>query len=402
MDSRPASTPRANHHILVCDDAATVRAMMSALLGKHYFVHLTSTAEEALALAPAVAPDLVISDLLLPGMSGAELIQRLRAVPALEDVPMILLTAVGESDARATGLEAGADDYLVKPIRERELLARVASLLRLRRTLLALSSRSRELEEANAALRSAQDRLLRTERLAALGTLAASLAHDINNPLSLVASGASALLAITEDATRLAQPPDLDRFQTLLGELHAVASEVADGTARLQGIGRDLRLFGAGEHSPAETVRAEDAARSAISIASARASASRLTSIDVTVTGAPEVDAPAHLVTLALLSILDRAVLAAGPTGRVQVEIGPAGASTAIRIRDDGPPIPTALLPRVFEPFVLIPPAQHTAGLGLSVAAGIVQGLGGHIDVDAALLRGASFTVVLPAPARSR
>lgn len=381
--------------ILVCDDSPTIRSMMAALLGRAYTLRLAATAEEALELAPAFSPDLVISDLILPGMSGRDLIQRLRAIPAFEEVPMILLTAVGESEARADGLEAGADDYLVKPIRERELRARVSSLLRLRRTLLALSLRSRELEESNGALRTAQDRLVRAERLAALGSLAAALAHDINNPLSLVTSGASALVTIAEDAMRLPVPVEGERFMTLMDEMHTVASEVVEGSRRLQGVGQDLRLFGSGDAALAGRVRAEDAVRSAVSLATARARGAA-PELEVIVAASPEVEAPPHLVALALLAILDRAVASAGPTGHVRVEVGLRHGSAEFSVRDDGPPISTTMLPRVFEPFVRLHPSHPSAGLGLSVAAGIVQGLGGHIDVEGGLESGACFRVLLP------
>ena len=381
--------------ILVCDDSATVRSMMAALLGRTYALHLTATAEEALEVAPTFSPDLVISDLILPGMSGRDLIQRLRAIPAFEEVPMILLTAVGESEARADGLEAGADDYLVKPIRERELRARVASLLRLRRTLLALSLRSRELEEANGALRAAQDRLVRAERLAALGSLAAALAHDINNPLSLVTSGASALVTISEDAMRLPVPVEGERFLTLMDEMHTVAGEVVEGSRRLQGVGQDLRLFGSSDGGLAERVRAEDAARSAVSLATARARGAA-PALEVVVSASPEVEAPPHLVALVLLAILDRAVASAGPAGHVRVDVGLRHGSAEFAVRDDGAPIPTSMLPRVFEPFVRLQPSHQSVGLGLSVAAGIVQGLGGHVDVESGLTSGACFRVLLP------
>jgi len=368
---------------------------MASLLGRTYDVQLTASAEEALERAPEFSPDLVITDLLLPGMSGRDLIRRLRAIPAFEEVPMILLTAVGESDARADGLEAGADDYLVKPIRERELRARVASLLRLRRTLLALSLRSRELEDANTALKATQERLLRSERLAALGSLAAALAHDINNPLSLVASGSAALASIAEDAMGGTGPIDRDRFRTLMDEVRTVATEVVEGSRRLQAVGRDLRLFGAGDTTAAAPVGAEDAVRTAVALASAGAEA-HPPPITVRASSSSKIDAPEHLVALALLSILHRAVISAGPAGHVRIDVADRGHTVEISVTDDGAAIPVSLLPRVFEPFSPLGPTSASAGLGLAVAAGIVQGLGGHIDVDGALAVGACFRVTLP------
>src|SRR5512140_2860574 len=166
-----ASAGRAR--LLVCDDSASMRALLQSILAPHYEVHLTATAEEALAEAPRFAPDVILSDLLLPGMSGSELCRAIRALPSMEGVPFVLVTTFGGPDARADGLEAGADDYLVKPIRPRELLARVASLVRLRRVLVALEERSHELERTNLALRDTRDQLVRAEKLAAVGSLAA-------------------------------------------------------------------------------------------------------------------------------------------------------------------------------------------------------------------------------------
>lgn len=385
--------------ILVCDDAPSMRAMMAAVLGRSYNLALTASAEEALQKAPAFAPDLVITDHILPGITGRALVAHLRAIPAFEDVPIILLTAVSDADARAEGIEAGADEYLVKPIRERELRARVASLLKLRSTLLALSRRSRELEDANAALRETQGRLVRTERLAALGSLAASLAHDINNPLAVIASGAAVLRDLSAHAERAGEPADTARFARIVQELKVVSSEILQASRRMQALGRDLRLFGSGDPATADRIFAEEVVRTAATLACARSS--QPPTIDVRVDGAPELEAPAHLVTLALLAVIDRAVCAAGPTGRIGIEVCRVFDDVEIAVRDDGRPIPVELLPRVFEPFVRLCPEHTSSGLGLSVAAGIVQGLGGHIDVDGRATVGARFVVRLPSARRS-
>jgi signal transduction histidine kinase len=396
--SRDPAAAAGQARILVCDDAASVRTMMALVLGRSYSLKLTASAEESLEKAPGFSPDLVITDLVLPGMSGRELVARLRAIPAFEEVPMILLSAVRDEDARSDGLEAGADDYLLKPIRERELLARVASLLRLRRAMLSLSQRTRALEELNASLRETQQRLARSERLAAVGALAAALAHDINNPLSMVTSAASSLVSVIDEASRAPAPLDGPRLAACMEELRAIATEVTEGGRRLQGLGRDLRLFGIGDQAGTSRTDAADAAQAAISLARDRASSPPR--IELTGTAPAEIEAPPHLVTLALLSILDRAVVSAGPAGLVRVEIGSVGDVAEITVSDDGPPIPVALLPRVFEPFVRLHPAHEARGLGLSVAAGIVLGLGGHVDVDGNLQRGARFVVRLPlAPA---
>jgi DNA-binding response OmpR family regulator len=192
--------------VLVCDDSATLRALVKGLLEPAHQVLATQSAEEALELAPSFGPDLIICDVWLPGMSGADLCRQVRQRADLAEVPVILITGVPDPAGRACGFEAGADDYLEKPLRERELLARVASLLRLRRANQALEARSAELERANLALHAAQDQLVRTGKLASVGVLAAGLAHQINNPLACIKSDAGALVHAVEEITRLAAP----------------------------------------------------------------------------------------------------------------------------------------------------------------------------------------------------
>ncbi|MBW4051772.1 MAG: response regulator [Proteobacteria bacterium] len=118
--------------ILLADDNADMRDYVGSLLGAHYEVETVSDGAQALAAARARPPDLILSDVMMPGLDGFGLLQALRADEALSDVPVILLSARAGEEARIGGLEAGADDYLVKPFSARELAARVRAHLALR------------------------------------------------------------------------------------------------------------------------------------------------------------------------------------------------------------------------------------------------------------------------------
>jgi len=114
--------------LIVEDDATIVLGLQSALQEEDYETHIARTGPEGLRLAKACQPDLLILDLMLPGMSGLEICKRLR-----EDgvtTPVIMLTAKAEEDDKVLGLELGADDYVTKPFSLRELLARVRAHLR--------------------------------------------------------------------------------------------------------------------------------------------------------------------------------------------------------------------------------------------------------------------------------
>ncbi|MGH3789043.1 MAG: response regulator transcription factor [Pseudonocardiaceae bacterium] len=114
--------------VLVVDDDVLVRDVVGRYLGRAgYQVTVAGDGEEALRAAQARPPDLVVLDLMLPGLPGLEVCRRLRAAGP---VPVVMLTALGEEEDRILGLEMGADDYITKPFSPRELVLRVGSVLR--------------------------------------------------------------------------------------------------------------------------------------------------------------------------------------------------------------------------------------------------------------------------------
>jgi DNA-binding response OmpR family regulator len=148
--------------VLVCEDSPTARKFLEWLLQPLYEVCLAASGERAVQAAMEFLPDVVLCDLMLPGISGTEVFRRLRALPAFEDVPFVIMTALEDDEGRALGLEAGADDYLRKPVSERELLARVASLVRLRRSTQSLRAQNALLSRTSPD-RSAEERDARRE-----------------------------------------------------------------------------------------------------------------------------------------------------------------------------------------------------------------------------------------------
>lgn len=115
-------------HIMVVDDDARIRSLVSRYLGEHGFVVVEAEdAAAARALLERFEVDAMVVDVMMPGETGLELTQSLRAS---HNMPVILLTALGEAEDRISGLEAGADDYLPKPFEPRELVLRLHALLR--------------------------------------------------------------------------------------------------------------------------------------------------------------------------------------------------------------------------------------------------------------------------------
>lgn len=133
VNRQPAEVNQ-NSIVLVVDDEPIGLEVVKALLGStSYTIHCASSGPDALAKTEALRPDLVLLDVLMPGMSGYDVCRRIRKTPHLSDIPIILLTALNDRDAKLRGLQVGADDFISKPFDRLELRARVNTILRLNR-----------------------------------------------------------------------------------------------------------------------------------------------------------------------------------------------------------------------------------------------------------------------------
>ena len=165
--------------LLVEDDAALAELLVWHFEREGFRVAHTADGEEALLLARERAPDIVLLDWMVEGLSGLEVCRRLRRLPATANVPIIMLTARGEEEDRVRGLETGADDYVTKPFSPRELVARVNAVLRRVRPALA----GEELAFADIAMDTVRHRVVRGGQPVALGpTEFRLLKHFLEHP----------------------------------------------------------------------------------------------------------------------------------------------------------------------------------------------------------------------------
>ena len=160
--------------VLLADDNADLRAYMTRLLRGRYDVEAVADGGAALEAARARPPDLVLADVMMPGLDGFALLRSLREDPSFRELPVILLSARAGEESRVEGLEAGADDYLVKPFSARELLARVGSHIELARLRTEAAQRERaardEVELERARLLESEERLRLALEAGAMGT----------------------------------------------------------------------------------------------------------------------------------------------------------------------------------------------------------------------------------------
>jgi DNA-binding response OmpR family regulator len=119
LPATPNTAPR--ERVLLADDNADMRSYLTRILGEHYEVLTAANGEEALAQAIRSPPDLILSDVMMPRLDGFGLLSQLRANPGTKTIPVVLVSARAGEESRVGGLQAGADDFLVKPFTAREL-----------------------------------------------------------------------------------------------------------------------------------------------------------------------------------------------------------------------------------------------------------------------------------------
>jgi signal transduction histidine kinase len=418
--------------VLVVEDNSDMRRLIVDLLGREFRVRAARNGREGLEVARERHPDLVLTDVMMPEMSGTELCAALKTDPETQAIPVMLVTSKAEREMKIEGLELGADDYVTKPFHPRELLARVRSLVRLRRLQSELATRNALLESTNAELegalsdlRDAGVQLVQAERLAAVGELAAGVAHEVNNPVNFATNALKTLRSYVDDIRRVtgrfaelewsdpvklpAQARELQRleievgFDELVGSLGELVEIVTEGLERTHRLVSDLRDFaspGAGRRGEVHLRRGLESTLQLVRHALRQARVE----VRVEMEGdLPVLTGDARAINQVFLNLLKNAAEALeGRGGVVTVSAFVDGAWVVVRVRDDGPGVAPELHARLFEPFYSTKEAGRGTGLGLSISRRIVNDHGGSIEVESAPGQGTTFSVRLPVGERER
>lgn len=348
--------------ILLVEDEPEIRALLSNILTPYYRVLEATNGEEGLRLARETRPDVVLSDVMMPVMSGLQMLQALRSQADTADVPVLLLTARQEVDAKVEGLSVGANDYLAKPFSPREMLARIEAQLRLRE----LAARAAE-----------------NERLAATGLLTSAFAHEVRNPLNGLMN---TLLPLRESLSG----SQVDTTTAL-----AMLDVVEECGQRIRSLAESLLSFVqvGSKPEPVDLGASLDATLQAL--------AWRLDD-KVRVERGYHCQEPVYVDPGSLnqvwVNLLDNALRALAPRGggQLRLETVREGEEAVVRIVDDGEGIRPEHMQRLFQPFFSTRPAGEGTGLGLALCQRILLRHGGRIHITSEYGKGTRCEVRLP------
>ncbi len=397
--------------VVLAEDNPDMRRLLADLLGREFRVRATAHGRAALEAVREEPPELVVTDVMMPEMSGTELCQAIKQDPELSGVSVMLVTSKAERELKIQGLELGADDYVTKPFHPRELLARARSLARLRLLGRALEERNAALESALVELRETQAQLVHREKMASLGQFVAGIAHELNNPLNFLQGGVYHLRRYTdamlealghyeEQLGQLGQVEAVDavhaegKLDHVLSDLQSVIDTCDEGVERCTALVNDLRTFSRLDRAELAPTRLEEGLDSTL-----RLLAARLRRIEVVrdYEALPPVECVGGHVNQIFMNLLANAADATGEGGRIEVRTRCLGDDrVVVEVADDGPGLDPEVAGRVFEPFFTTKPVGAGTGLGLSVSYGIAARHGGSLSVQSRPGEGCRFRLELP------
>ncbi len=248
-----------------------------------------------------------------------------------------------------------------------------------------------------------EQRLIQADRLTAMGTLAAGVAHEVNNPLSYVSSNLNFISEGVESLRYLLKGPvgtaDLVQMTQTVTECLEALDEAQEGATRIQRLAGNLKTFARGHDQSQERVDVRRALEKSLNLAMRELS--RRANLVTQLEQVPAVSGSEARLEQVFLNLLVNAAQAipegAPEANLVEVRLFPEPRHVVVEIRDTGAGMPEEMLKRVFDPFFSTKPVGAGAGLGLSISHGIITSMGGEIRAESTVGRGTCFRVRLPA-----
>jgi signal transduction histidine kinase len=357
-----------------------------------------------------VCADLILLDIMMPGMDGFETCRRLKADEKTKDIPVIFMTALANTADKIQGFKLGAVDYITKPFQKEEVLARVDVQLKLRKL--------------NRQLQQSQFQLMQTEKISSLGQLVAGVAHEVNNPVSFIAGNLEHTNNYLQDLfsllnlyqKHLSNPPEeitkkieaID-LEFLLEDLPKTIDSMNVGIERITNIMQSLRNFSRKDATVKKNADVHQGIDTTLMILSHRLKANKLhPKIEVVKEygDLPEVECYPGQLNQVFMNLLSNAidVFEEGiqtdrsliPQIRISTELVN-NTCVKIKIADNGSGISSEVRSKLFDAFFTTKPEGKGTGLGLSISYQIItETHGGTLECFSEEGQGTEFVIHIP------
>jgi len=406
-------------NILVIDDESMVLEVQKRNLEEYgYQCFLAQNADEAVAILENHKMDLALIDINMPGRSGVELLKEIKG--CFPTMAIIMATAADDFHIAMQCLDLGADDYLIKPFKAGRVLISVRNALEKHFLSLANQAYQTDLEqklfEKTEKIKASQAMLIQQEKLAAIGQLAAGVAHEINNPLGFITSNLSTLrkygerlndyLESLNEVFDALSPEQQEKIKTgrrrfkldaLLEDLPELVSDSLEGTDRIKKIVQGLKCFSRTDTETPSPVDINECLESAITIVWNEIKYNA--KLERELGDLPPVKGYQQQLAQVFMNLLVNASHAISGQGVIQIKSTVAGNQVVVRVKDNGCGISEENQGKIFDPFFTTKDPGKGTGLGMSIVREIVDKHGGTISLTSEIGQGTEFTLTLPAMA---
>jgi len=365
--------------LLVDDETEFRRTLAKRLLKRGIHSLQAADGETCLTMLSKKPVDVVVMDVMMPGINGIDALFRIKKHHLETEV--ILLTGNANTQDGVAGIKSGAFDYLTKPVEFDHLLGKIAQAYD-------KIISDREQKAAKEYKARIEQQMIATERLAALGTLAAGVAHEINNPLAIINESAGYLKTVLQKK-EMAEIPHKVTFENALQKIENSVKRARTITHQLLAdIGKKEQVLTEIDMAAlvTETIRLirRDAERKGIRVNLAADRDMRTLWSDP------------NQIRQVLINLLNNAIHATDEDGEITVRLAARGTGASLDIIDSGSGIPKENQDRIFEPFFSTKSPGEGTGLGLFVTRDIVEKFGGTLTVESELGKGSRFSVYIP------
>lgn len=383
--------------ILIVDDVpANVRVLYEFLLSKDFKVRVAKDGKSAIKTLEHAIPDLVLLDVMMPGMDGFDVCRILKSQPQTRDIPVMFMTALADTVDKIKGFDLGAVDYITKPFQQEEVLARVTAHLNLRKLQTQLQDEIKQRIEAEKSLQQHAAEL--EQRNQELDAFARTVAHDLKNPLNGIIGFTELLLE--ECLPEI--PPSLESIEYLqwIGKAAQKMVSIIDALLLLAGVSKQAQV----EIQPLDmaTIVSQVQQRLAQMIKEYQGTIKLPTSWPVALGYAPWIEEIwANYVSNALKYGGSPPILEVGAELIFSsTTINASAEAKFIRfwVTDNGPGLSPQAQTQLFTPFTRLHKDKAEGhGLGLSIVQQVVERLGGQVGVESHEGKGCRFYFTLPA-----
>ncbi|BAY65488.1 two-component hybrid sensor and regulator [Calothrix brevissima NIES-22] len=422
-------------HILVVDDNPNnLKVLAEAILGCGWKALMATDGESAIEQTEYAHPDLILLDVMMPGIDGFETCRRLKANPHTQNTPIIFMTALADATDKVKGLEIGAVDYITKPFQQEEVIARLKLHLKishLTRTLeQRVQERTAQLTKSVQDLQQTQLQLVQSEKMSTLGQLVAGIGHEINNPVGFLSGNCSHITQYMNDLLRLINlyqeklpdpDPDIDDLveeidlDYITEDLPQLLASMTQGINRLKEMSLSLRTFARSDISSKTDYQIHEGINSTLMLLQHRLKGNGDRSAIKVVkqySELPPIACYPGQLNQVFMNIIANAIDAfeeshdrqhalqtttEPQTITVTTSVDPQTETVTISIQDNGPGMLPEVLARIFEPSFTTKPVGKGTGLGLAISYQIIVSKhNGQINCLSHPGQGTSFIITLP------